>query len=173
MWWFVILARGKVHFQIMPDAWKQAGRGMAYFVNGLEPTLRHMLGSPGRLPRVVLSDRGPGFYQSSTGHIVKEYEKALNEAGFRPFAGADASWQPADLPDVFPHETVAGWCRSFFSKHPFARTSSLEENQRRFTAVLTACEEHINAEYAVGDLCRSFPERLRELVDAEGGRLRH
>ena len=132
-----------------------------------------MIRIPGRLPRVLFTERGPGLYQASTGQIVKQYYAALQETGFHPFAGVDGSWQPADLPDVLPHETVAGWCRTFFSKHPFRRTTSLEENERRFLATLAACEEHINANYAVADLCRSLPARLRELVSLEGGRLRH
>ena len=127
----------------------------------------------GRLPRVVFTDRGPGLYQASSGHIVKQYYAALQEAGFHPFAGVDASWQPADLPDILPHETVAGWCRPFFSKHPFRRTTSLEENERRFLEMLAPCEEHINTNYAVAGLCRSFPARLRELQSLQGGRLRH
>ena len=65
----------------------------------------------------------------------------------------------------------AGRCRTFFSKHPSVRAGSLPESQRRFRDMPMACEEHINAEYAIGDLCRCLPERLRELVEAQGGRL--
>ena len=173
VWRFVILTRGRVRLKAMPTAWKQVGSGMAEFIHGLEPTTRKMVRGQGRLPRVIFTDRGPGLYQASSGHIVKQYYAALQEAGFHPFAGVDASWQPADLPDVLPHETVAGWCRTFFSKNPFRRTASVEENVRRFRTMLAACEDYINTNYAVEDLCRSFPTRLRELESVQGGRLRH
>lgn len=74
VWWFIVLARGKVSFPIMPDAWEQTGEGMACFVEGLEDVLNRMLRKPDKLPRVIMSDRGPGLYQSTTGHIVRAYE---------------------------------------------------------------------------------------------------
>ena len=52
-------------------------------------------------------------------------------------------------------------------------TSSLDENERRFLETLAACEERINSNYAVVDLCRSLPARRRELVCFQGGRFRH
>ena len=70
------------------------------------------------LPRVVCSDRGPGFYQSSTGHIVGAYANAAKEHGFRPYAGSDASGQPPDVPDVLPHETAVAWLWNFTSPWP-------------------------------------------------------
>ena len=47
-------------------------------------------------------------------------------------------------------------------------TTSLEENERRFLETLAACEERINSNYAVVDLCRSLPARRRELVSFQG-----
>ena len=37
---------------------------------------------------------------------------------FRPFAGPEAGWQPADIPDVLVHETVAGWLKNWGRKNP-------------------------------------------------------
>ena len=62
LWWFIVVARGKVHFEFMPDGWEQTGAGIAAFIVRLPAILRRMLGPHARLPRVVFSDRGPGFY---------------------------------------------------------------------------------------------------------------
>ena len=70
------------------------------------------------MSRVILLDRGPGLYQASTGHIVGDYYDALKQNGFRAYAGADASKQPPDMPDVFPHETAVAWTRVYLEKDP-------------------------------------------------------
>ena len=44
---------------------------------------------------------------------------------------------------------------------------------RQFQGVLRDCGAHLTANYAVDELCSSFPARLRELVAAKGGRLNH
>ena len=69
-WWFVVFFRGRVLFEFMPVGWEQTGAGMSFFIARLPGILRKHL-RDGLLPRVVFSDRGPGFYQGSTGHIVK------------------------------------------------------------------------------------------------------
>ena len=46
--------------------------------------------------------------------------------------------------------------------------------QRQFQGVLEDCAQHINGNYEVDKLCRSFPERLAQLANtAKGGRLNH
>ena len=133
-----------------------------------------MLGVEQALPRVVFSDRGPGFYQSSTGHITREYGAALQRNGFRPFAGEDASSQPADVPDVLLHETAVAWVRKYLKKHPIARAGSLDKQEERLRALLTQCEEHINANHNVAGLTKELPDRLHKLVhETRGDRLRH
>ena len=78
------------------------------------------------------------FFGSSTGHIVKAYGKALKKYGVCTYQGEDASGQPADLADVCPHETAAGWTRTYLRKHPFDRNGSLDEQERRLTEALAA-----------------------------------
>ena len=38
-------------------------------------------------PRVVMTDRGPAFYQASTCRITDEYRGALAQHGLRPLLG--------------------------------------------------------------------------------------
>ena len=121
----------------------------------------------------MFTDRGPGFYQASSGTIVAAYKEALFENGFKPFAGVEAKWQPPDIPDVLLHETVVAWVRRFFKKHPFKSVSNVRDNQKVFCKLLKQCEAHINANYDVSALCKSFPRRISELLTAKGDRLRY
>ena len=173
LWWFVVLTRGKVHIEVMGHEWRQTGAGMAAFVERLPAVLKKMVGPDAALPRILFSDRGPGFYQGSTGHITQHYEAALRRNGFRPFAGHDASSQPPDVPDVLLHETVAAWIRNYLRVHPFSRSGSLDVQEAKLRVVLKECCQHINAQYDVDGLCHGFPERLRKLVDeTKGDRLK-
>ena len=161
------------HIEVVGPDWQQTAAGMAEFVDRLPTVLRKMVGVGEALPRVIASGRGPGFYQSSTGHICREYAAALGNHGFRPFATEDASHQPPDVPDVLPHETAVAWIRTYLKKHPFSRTGSLDDQETAVRAMFAECTEHINASYDVEGLCRSFPRRLQALVDNGGLRLRH
>ena len=173
VWWFVVLSRGRVHIEVMGHAWRQTGAGMSAFVERLPDIIAGIVEDGDAWPRVVVSDRGPGFYQSPTGHITLEYAAALRRTGFRAFAGADASDQPPDIPDVLLHETVAAWIRQFLRKHPFSRSGSLDVQEARLRGVLSDCANYINEHHEVERLCRSFPRRLEELKAKGGDRLKH
>ena len=123
------------------------------------------------MPRVINSDCGLGFYLSSTGHIVRQYFDALKAHGFRAYAGTDASDQPPDMPDIFPHETVVAWARTFMKKHPLIHGKGLDDMQCQLSRNLTACAQHINSQFQVHDLVRHFPDRLQEVIDRKGDRL--
>ena len=75
-----------------------------------------------------MTDRGSCFYHGATGHLVKAYEDAVGEQGFRSFAGDDGAWQPPDITDVLVHETVAAWVRESFRKRTFKKAETLEQN---------------------------------------------
>ena len=163
---------GRSYFVVVDQGWEQTGQGMATFVAKLPAVLDKMLGDHVKKPRVVFSDRGPGFYQASTGRIVHAYKEALDANGFRPFAGDEAKWQPADLADMLMHETVAAWVRRYCIAHPVMKTADLETNLRCLEKGLAECEAHINREYDVAGLCKSMPARLARLRAARGDRLR-
>ena len=132
-----------------------------------------MLGAETAKPRTIMSDRGPGLYQSSRGVIVDAYAAALDKNGFRTFAGDDAKWQPPDLADLFMHETVTAWVRRYFRSNPVPKVHDLEANKCAVVAALGACAKHINKEYDVKALCSSMPRRVAELVLAKGDRLKY
>jgi hypothetical protein len=50
--------------------------------------------------------------------------------------------------------------------------SARDEQEARLRSLLSECATHINENFEVEDLCRSFPKRLQELVDKLGDRLK-
>ena len=75
------------------------------------------------------------------------------------------------MPDIFPHETVVAWARTFMKKRPLVRGKGLDDMQRQLASNLEACAEHINSEFNVHDLVRHFPDRLQEVIESAGDRL--
>ena len=106
-------------------------------------------------------------------------ERLWHEGGLHQFS----AWPPQDSShqkdrrqtvsrtDVWLHETVAAWVREFFRKRRFKKAETLEQNFVLFKELLGECQRHINQDYEVGDLCRGFPQRLRD-VAAKGDRLK-
>ena len=140
---------------------------MAQVVARLPGILKKLVGK-GLWPGVIFSDRGPGLFQSSTGHIVKAYAAAVKEHGFKTHEGEDASWQPADLAEVFPLEAVAAWTRVHKQKHPFDRRGSLDVQEPRLKRSLQECAKAANSKYDVAGLCGRIPNRWQENVDSKG-----
>ena len=91
-----------------------------------------------------------------------------------PFAGSDASKQPADIPDCLPHETAVGWARHFMKSRPLGRQGGLDAMAARLEQLLSEAAAHINGAYDVDRLCRgAFMDRMRELKAHGGERLNH
>ena len=142
-------------------------------VNELPSLLKKMLGRQTPMPRTIFTDRGPGFYQASSGTIVAAYKGALSQNKFIAFVGDEAKWQPPDLPDVLLHETAVAWVRGFFKRRPFKVKKKVKYNFTLFAKMLRRCELHINKNYDVTGLCKAFPRRIQALIKAKGDRLRH
>ena len=174
VWWFIVLAQGKVHVEVMPPGWTQNGDGQAQLVSLLPAILRRMLGDQSFIPDVVFTDRGPGFFHPSTGTICPEYVGSLEAHGFKAWAGDHSKWQPPDLADLLLHETAVAWVRKYLKHHPLPLAHQAQEkNTRALKRTLEAAVDHINTFYAVDDLCRSLPKRLKLLVDEKGERLKY
>ena len=171
VWWFIIFSRGKVRFPIMKDDWKQNGEGMATLVEMLPKILEDMVGDEPK-PRVIFSDRGPGFYNTGNGIICEPYRKALDKHGFRPFAGNLATWQPPDLPDLLLHESVAVGVRKFFKASPIKWGDDKDKNYAMFVIKMKLCEKHINKNHNLQSLAMAFPKRVKKLVKEKGRRLK-
>ena len=168
--WVMVLARGTVHVEVMPEDWTVTGEGLAMFVQRLPDVLRRMLGPDARLPRTIFTDRGTGMY-NSRGRAVRAYSAAVKAAGFKLFWGEDASQQSPDMPDLLLHETAVAWFRRKLAKE---RPSCVpwEETQALWTTRARRVVAFLNENYRVDRLCQQFPQRLRACKGGDGERLR-
>ena len=167
--WVIILARGVVGVDILPEEWNLDGDGMAVVVGRLEGRLREMLGPDARLPRVVMSDRGTGMY-SPAGQVVAAYDKAVHESNFRLFWGPDAKKQAPDMPDMLLHETAVSWLRGVLRRTKPLCVPWLETPAQWSRRMLVALDE-VNQKYDAEGLCMGFPDRVEDCIAASGGRL--
>ena len=154
----------------MPSTWRLDGAGLAAFVDRLPKVLRKMLGPDAHLPRTVFTDRGTGMYNPS-GKIVRQYEEAIRRAGMRVFWGSDAWQQSPDMPDLLLHETAVAWFRRCM-KLEWPVCAPWEETLPQWSQRARRVVEHINTNFDVEGLCSEFPQRLADVLDGDGERLR-
>ena len=79
--------------------------------------------------------------------------------------------QSPDMGDLLLHETAVAW----FRKRMRAERPEVvpwEETPVQWTKRARKVVASINQEYDVAGLCREFPQRLRDVVNSEGERLR-
>ena len=168
--WVMMLARGKIHVQVIPENWTVNGEGLAAVVKMLPSVLRKMLGLGAHLPRNVFTDRGTGMYTSS-GKIVEKYRQAIDEAGFSVYWGPDARRQSPDMGDMLLHETAVAWFRRRMrAERPVC--VPWEETRVQWAHRAKRVLDHINSHYDVAGLCRQFPESLHAVTDSGVERLR-
>ena len=111
-----------------------------------------MLGDGAPLPRNVFTDRGTGMYIPS-GKIVREYQAAIDEAGFNVYWGPDAQKQSPGMGDVLLHETAVSWFRKGMkSEQP--ECVPWEETQGQWARRAQRVVRKVNKEYDVAGLCR-------------------
>ena len=70
--------------------------------------------------------------------------------------------------------TAVAWARAFMKKRPLDRSAGMPGMITQLRRVLQDGEDYINSEYDVDKLCGGeFLERMAELKDREGDRLKH
>ena len=120
-------------------------------------------------PRTLFTDRGQGFYHINSGKITAAYKAALRQHGLKAFYGDDASRQPGQLSEVMLHETSVAWIRRretvTQTRQPWTETVG------QFAQRMRGIVQHVNAHYDVENLCRELPDRIQDVIDAEGGRI--
>ena len=169
VYWSPYLARGVLHVAVWDEDFPgETSEGAAIVASELPKVLERMLPSAGRLPRVVMSDRGRGFF-TSRGAITKKYADALKNAGVRPFTGDDASDQPPNIPDVLLHEVATAWVRT--RERQTKPAKAWLETREHFTERMARVVRDINKTCDVEGLCRSFGNLLQQLVDRQGDKV--
>ena len=174
---FVALTRGAFGVKVFVRQDEFPGEtpeGARILVNHLPALLKKMLGASAKLPRTILSDRGPGFFHRKWGTITGDYESACREGGFKPWAGTNSKKgpraQPADIGDVLLHETAISWLRRQEEKS--RPVKPWEETPAELDKRLQRAAGHISRTYDVRGLCMEFPRRLHMLVEnTKGDRL--
>ena len=167
VFWMPILARGKLHLELLGSAFPgDRKEGMPTFVHKLRKAInaRFRHDRPG-----IVVDRGGGFYDG-TGRMTLEFETALETHAFKAFRGTHASLQPGQSGDLWLHETAAAWVRNRLKRT--LPKNPREETEAAFGKRLKRAQDYVNENYDVAALCLEMPERLRTLVhDKKGGRL--
>ena len=146
-------------------------------VTKLPRVLRRMLGASTTAPRILFTDRGPGFYNRRHGTVTGEYAAACKEFGFKLWAGTNARKgphaQPADIADVLLHETATSWLRARLVQSASRLAQTWLETPREFADRMQEDICNINVECDVEGLCREFLQRLEDLsLKSCGDRLR-
>jgi len=171
VWWAPILAKGKLHIELLGGGFpSETPEGAALLVAKVRAALnvRFQGCTP---PSTIFTDRGQGFYRIKGGKITPEYKAALTEHGLEPYYGDDASIQPGNLQEVLLHETAVAWIRA---REPKTRpvqpwTVTPEGLGKRLREI---CKD-INDNCDVEGLRRKLPKRIQKVADNLGDRINH
>ena len=169
VWWSPFLVRGKLHVEVFPSSFGgETPDGAAALVDVIPRVLAARFPNAAK-PRVVMTDRGRGFFWPANGNITPQYRSALRRNGLRAFAGENAADQPANAGDVLLHETAVSWLRQLMTLS--LPTRPWAEAREEFATRLREAAQKVNDNYEVADLCREFPNRLDDLVNKRGDKL--
>ena len=172
IWWFPMLARGKLHVDTLDENFPgETPEGAAALVAKVRSSLNLRFQNEASKPEVLFTDRGRGFFAPNSGAITTEYEHALTEHDLQAFMGDDASRQPGSMQDFLLHETAVSWLR-----HRLAQSTPKEcwkETRPEYGSRLKRCCDEVNRDLDVEGLCKQLPKRLKLLKDTEGDRLKY
>jgi hypothetical protein len=169
--WVLLLTRGRIHVEVMPEGWAEDAAGLAIFVERLPTILDDILGKKVAKPKVLFSDRGSAMFTPRTGIAQVAYADAAEAAGFRLYTGRDASAQPADLADVLLHETAISCFRKALNKAK-PKVKPWKETWVQFRSRVRRVESQANKNCDFRLLCCEYPTRLQVLKEKAGDRLK-
>ena len=171
VWWLPVLARGKLHLEVLPENFGGDGpEHVAILVEKARAAVNLRFQNDSK-PSVLISDMGRGFYNPGTKIITPEYAAAVEQHGFTTFMGENACKQPGNMPDLMLHETAVAWVRKALSKS--VPKQEWQETRDEFAHRLKQTARYINEELNVEGLCRGFPVRVKKLSDAGGQKLKY
>ena len=170
-YWAPMVMRGKVHVEML-------GRGDEGMGDNIETAellaekipivLAKRFPSEAK-PKVVMTDRGRGFHETSTGAVQAEFKAGLEKHGMRALQDELEVRPLGKLEDMMLHETAVSWLRTRLERHAPARP--WEETKEDFGKRLKKAAEDANAECDVGGLCEGFNKRLEEMIERKGERI--
>ena len=99
--------------------------------------------------------------------MPQEFKAALREHNLKAFHGEDASIQPGQSGDLWPHETSVSWLR-----HRLKLTLPQElwdETEEDFEKRLKNAAAWVNGHHDADGLCKEMPSRMDDLVHVTKG----
>ena len=82
----------------------------------------------------------------------------------------DAAIQPGELQEIMLHETAMAWVRVRLSRT--VPRGAWKETVPDYFARLKHVASYINDNYNVEGLSRELPQRVQDVIDAEGDRIK-
>ena len=80
-----VLSRGKLHVEVFGAEFPgECGKGAQQMVEKLDSVLNIRFPNQSK-PKIVMTDRGKGFFIFPTGKITKKYKAALESVGLKAF----------------------------------------------------------------------------------------
>ena len=171
IWWVPILARGKLHVEVLaPDFPGEEPAGAPAFLAVVRKGVAIRFQSQSK-PTTLFLDRGRAFFNPVSAKITPELASALEGAGLETFWRGDASMQPGYCADILLHETAVSWIRQQLSctvpKAPW------QETRADYGARLRRAVAEINRNHNTTGLCDRLLSRMAELKRLDGDRLAH
>ena len=172
IWWFPLLARGKLHVDILDESFPgETPAGAAALVSQIRCALNVRFQNAASQPKFLFTDRGRGFFFPNSGAITTEYKQALAENNLQTFMGDDACCQPGSMQEFLLHETAVSWLRNRVAQSTPRR--SWEETRPEYGRRLKRCCDEVNRGLDVEGLSKQLPKRLKPLKDSDGDRLKY
>ena len=140
VWWVPVLARGKLHLELLGDEFSGENAQGAAILAAKVRTVLNTRFQGSTAPRVLFTDRGSGFYHQVSGSITK-YKAALDAHSLRAYYGDNASAQPGNLQDVLLHETSVAW-GSFVGDSDAAASAVEGDSGRVWPQAVRHCSVH-------------------------------
>ena len=169
VWWAPILARGKLHIEILGQAFPgEKAAGAAILVGQVRKVVDIRFPGSGK-PKILFTDRGQGFYDKGSGKILEEYKAALRANSLKAYMGDNAKAQPGNLQEVLLHETAVSWIR--YREEQTRPKEPWKESVDEYTSRMKGIAQDINKNLEVENLCKAFPKRVKRVIEAEGDRI--
>ena len=171
IWWVPILAKGKLHVEVLGEAFPgEEPAGAAAFAAAVKHGLAKRFQAHIPKPGVLFLDRGRAFFNTVTGRVTAELAAALEPTELELFWGDDAHQQPGYCADVLLHETAVAWIRKGLSTS--VPRVPWKETRAQYSMRLRHVVAAINGHHDVKGLCRGLPGRMDRLKGRQGDRLK-
>ena len=163
------MSRGKLHIEVLGTEFPGENEdGAAILVDHLRTAVNKRF-PVARQPNILFVDRGQGFYEKNHGKITPPFKEALQRNGFKAYYGDNAKVQPGAMHELMLHETVVSWIRHLEGQNRLKETWT--ESVAAYASRMKGIALDINTRYKVDNLCRQLPQRVEQLLEAEGDRI--